>query len=106
MKVEGINKVETDKISKDIRDLAEEKKHPWSVKKKDEEKNTLSQEKKLEIEVINRSIRFEIDKELHRVIAKVIDRKTGEIIRQVPPEEAVRIAKFLLKSGLIFNREA
>lgn len=38
---------------------------------------------------------FEVDPALHRVVVKVLDGESGEVIRQVPPKEAVAIAKFL-----------
>jgi len=34
---------------------------------------------------MNRAIRLEVDNELHRLIIKLVDKKSGEIIRQIPP---------------------
>ena len=41
----------------------------------------------------NRVIRFEIDSELDAVIVKVIDKESGDVIRQIPPEELVELSK-------------
>jgi len=107
MKVEGINRSDVSKIRREVRDLLKNREinKPGKKKNADENEKKLS-EKTVEIKVINRTVRFEIDKELQRVIAKVIDKDTGEVIRQIPPEEILRIAKFLLKTGLLFKREA
>ena len=56
--------------------------------------------------LMNRTIRLEIDRELNTVVAKIIDRDTGEVIRQIPPEELLRIAKNLEQAGILLNREA
>lgn len=39
------------------------------------------------------SIQFEVDSEADRVIIKVVDQETGELIRQIPSEEALRVSK-------------
>ena len=41
----------------------------------------------------NRAIRFEIDSELDAVIVKVIDKESGDVIRQIPSEELVELSK-------------
>ncbi len=41
----------------------------------------------------NRSIRFEIDQESDEVIVKVIDKESGDVIRQIPSEELVELSK-------------
>ncbi len=42
-------------------------------------------------------VRFEIDRETDRLVVKVVDRTSGELIRQMPSEEVLRIAKLLGK---------
>lgn len=52
-------------------------------------------------------LQFEVDKDADRVIVKVVDRESGEVIRQIPTEEVVRIAKVLGKApGLLVSQEA
>src|SRR3982751_3886299 len=53
-------------------------------------------------------LRFDIDKELGRVIVKVVDRESGDVIRQIPTEEVVRIAKVLQGKapGLLVSQDA
>ena len=59
------------------------------------------------LEIRSIGIQFEIDKDTDKVIVKVIDRNSGEVIRQVPNEEVVRIAKVMGEmSGLLVNDAA
>lgn len=52
-------------------------------------------------------VRFEIDGETDRVVVKVVDRVSGELIRQIPSEEVLRIAKLLGKvPGALVNESA
>jgi flagellar protein FlaG len=43
----------------------------------------------------SRELTFEFDDDVGRVIVKLIDRKTGEVLRQIPSSEAVEIARLL-----------
>ncbi|QRQ84688.1 flagellar protein FlaG [Cupriavidus oxalaticus] len=51
-------------------------------------------------------LRFEIDEDTHRVITKVIDKETGELIRQMPIEEVLRIARAIDKVQGLFVRQS
>lgn len=51
-------------------------------------------------------LRFEIDEDTHRVITKVIDKDTGELIRQLPSEEVLRFAKAIDKLQGLFVSHA
>jgi flagellar protein FlaG len=49
------------------------------------------------------SVQFQIDPDYNEVIIKVVDQENGKVIRQIPSEDVVRIAKAMdnLK-GLLF----
>jgi flagellar protein FlaG len=52
-------------------------------------------------------LQFELDEDTDKMIVKVVDRTSGEVIRQIPSEEVVRIAKVLGKApGLLVSQEA
>lgn len=51
-------------------------------------------------------LRFEIDDQTHRVITKVVDKETGEIIRQMPNEDVVRLARAIDKLQGLFVSHA
>jgi len=49
--------------------------------------------------------RLRLDPATHRVIAQIVN-KNNEVIKQVPPEEALRIAaRFREVTGMIFDRK-
>ena len=41
----------------------------------------------------NKSVRFTIDETLDRAIVTVVDKKTGEVVRQLPSEEMLNVAR-------------
>ncbi len=52
-------------------------------------------------------VQFDFDRDLGELIARVIDPDSGDLIRQVPSEEAVQVAKVLGKlQGLLVQRTA
>ncbi len=48
---------------------------------------------------INRSLQFQLDPATGQMVATLIDAETGDVIRQVPGEEALRIAQ-RIEAGL------
>lgn len=55
----------------------------------------------------NQGIEFSIDEDSERVIVKVVDRETREVLRQMPTQEALDIAKALDRTqGLLIKLEA
>ena len=49
---------------------------------------------------------FTIERELNMIIIKIKDKDTGEIVRQIPPEVAVKIAKNLQElMGILFDEK-
>jgi flagellar protein FlaG len=58
-----------------------------------------------EIKIFNTNLNFSIDKELNKVVVKVIDKETKEVVRQIPPEELLKMAKDFEKYGsFLFNK--
>ncbi|WP_373377584.1 flagellar protein FlaG [Cupriavidus nantongensis] len=51
-------------------------------------------------------LRFEIDEATHRVVTKVIDKETGDLIRQMPTDEVLRIARAIDKLQGLFVSQA
>ena len=41
----------------------------------------------------NNELTFVLDRQTHRPLVRIIDRETKEVIRQIPPEYAVRMAE-------------
>jgi flagellar protein FlaG len=44
---------------------------------------------------------YEIDQETHEVVIRVVDSKTGEVVRQIPGEDFVKLAQRIAE----FNRK-
>lgn len=52
------------------------------------------------------SLSFRFEKELNRVVVKVIDPETGELLREVPPEAVIETLKQLRKApGALVDEE-
>lgn len=59
------------------------------------------------VEPMARNLLFTIDEDTGRTVVKVIDSATDEVIRQIPSEEILSIAKALDKlKGLLIQQEA
>ncbi|MET4001048.1 flagellar protein FlaG [Marinobacterium sp. MBR-109] len=55
----------------------------------------------------NRSLRFSVDDTADRVVVKVMDLETEEVVRQIPTEETLKFSEFLEGMvGLIFDERA
>jgi flagellar protein FlaG len=52
-------------------------------------------------------IEFSIDADLHQTVVKIVDQNTKEVLRQMPTEETIAIAKSLDKlQGLLIQNQA
>lgn len=52
-------------------------------------------------------LKIEVDRETERVIVKVLEQKSGELIRQIPPEELLELEKYLTApKGLLVEEQA
>jgi flagellar protein FlaG len=59
------------------------------------------------LELASIGVRFEFDHEANTLVTKVVDVESGEMIRQMPSEEVVRISRVLGKlQGLLVSRRA
>ncbi|WP_298271473.1 flagellar protein FlaG [Geobacter sp.] len=59
------------------------------------------------IESMTTDLRFSFDRDAERMVVKVLSRKDGEVIRQIPSKEALEIAKALdTLKGLIIRKKA
>ena len=58
------------------------------------------------LEVFNVERRFIIHQKTHQVMVKITDKQTGEVIMEIPPEEALeRYEKMQEFIGLLFNEK-
>ena len=47
------------------------------------------------VQTVGRDLRFSVDRDSGQTIIRVMDRETEQMVRQIPPEEVVALAKFL-----------
>jgi flagellar protein FlaG len=57
------------------------------------------------VQNFQRDLVFSIDKDSERLVVKVVDSETQEVIRQIPSEEMLRIAKNLDAADSFMLRE-
>ena len=59
------------------------------------------------VQATHHNIQFQLDENSGRMLVKVTERDTGEVIRQIPSEEAERLAESLSEiRSLLFSAEA
>lgn len=59
------------------------------------------------VQSVQRNINFRVDDDSGRVVVNVTERDSGEVIRQIPSEEALRLAENLAEiRSLLFTAEA
>lgn len=57
------------------------------------------------VSVINSRVSFSIDQGTNKVVIRVIDGDTNEVIRQIPPEEMLRVsARIKELLGVLFDK--
>ncbi len=58
------------------------------------------------VKSVGRSMDFSVDNSTGRSILRVVDPQSGEVIRQLPPEETLRVAKAVeyMQSMLVHQR--
>lgn len=55
----------------------------------------------------NRGIKFQVHEQTEEIYVEIIDKDTGEVIKQIPPEEMLRIAASVQEFlGLILDEKA
>lgn len=59
------------------------------------------------LQITRRDLEFSVDKESGQTIIRVLDAATGELVRQIPPDEVLAIAKRLDQpEGILFRGHA
>jgi flagellar protein FlaG len=98
-------------------DLAKEKRESYSLDKASEEASSDKSNAIQPEELLNNikaltedglySVRFEMNNETQNLIINLVDYDTGEVIRQIPPEEIVNLREYMTDlRGNIVNTES
>ena len=92
--------------TKDVYTMAQEKKinsskYLTSVREKLEE---ISELLNFEMKARSTNLNFQVDEPTNRVVVKVINRDTGDVIREVPSEAILRVSKNIeALKGILFD---
>ena len=56
----------------------------------------------------NQNLEFSVDTDTHKVVVKMVDTSTGQLIRQYPTEETLAISRGIeqLQQGLLLKQKA
>lgn len=88
-------------------DFTEQTKNTQKVTVSQEELNKMMEEIKHKFSMIEKYLQIDIDQQLRMPISKIIDMRTEEIIRQIPPEWIVDILRRMEElRGVIYSKEA
>lgn len=52
-----------------------------------------------QVQMVRRDLHFNIDEDLNKVVVKVVDHETGDVIRQIPSEEILAMLKRVRELG-------
>lgn len=88
------------------RKAAPRRAEPEQAEKKVPSEEVLTKIKRLTEEGLY-SVRFEMDQEIDLLVVRVVDRESGDLIRQIPSEEVLGVSKSLRElRGLLVNTES
>lgn len=58
-----------------------------------------------QLEFMNRSIRFSIDEDSQEIVVRVVDKRSGEVITQLPPDDVLKLKERLDEmAGLLVEK--
>ncbi len=104
--VEALDKTKVQRVQGDQnQQVQEQQKANESVSPESIKQTIDSLNKKLEM--LNSQLKVETDEDTGIRVIKIIDKEKKEVIRQIPPEVMLKIAKYLDEvTGLLFNTKA
>ena len=71
-----------------------------------EELENILNDLKKKLSLLNTQLKIQVDKDTDIIVVKVIDKETQKVIRQIPPEYVLKIAKYLNEiAGLLFSEK-
>ncbi|RUM88968.1 MAG: hypothetical protein DSZ24_02350 [Thermodesulfatator sp.] len=69
-----------------------------------EELKRILEELQRRLDLFNKQLKIEIDRELDIPVVKIVDKETNEVIRQIPPEYLLKLMKNIDQMlGLLVN---
>ncbi|MGA1861995.1 flagellar protein FlaG [Deferribacter thermophilus] len=83
-----------------------------SARQQAQKQQVSEQELKNQVKELNKALdmmnikrEFEVDKDLGEVVVKIVDTQENKVVRQIPPEEVLKLAKNIREMvGLLFDK--
>ncbi|WP_051654731.1 flagellar protein FlaG [Persephonella sp. IF05-L8] len=99
--IEALDRKQINKVQENQSNLQEIKKEiPEDILKK------AAEDLNKKFEMLNSQLKVEFDEDTGIKVVKIVDRETKEVVRQIPPEVMLKIAKYLDEvAGLLFNEK-
>jgi flagellar protein FlaG len=105
--VEALNQKQHVKVQEMKKDQLDQQKILKNEKVSAEVIEKVVEELRKKLSMLNTQLQIRIDKDTNMTVVKVIDKQTHKIIRQIPPEYVLKIAKYLDEiTGLLLNKKA
>ena len=97
-RIQTDSKKESQKSSESIQDASKNNKSENKVISLDEARKLAEEGNKI-LESVQRNLQFKIDDSTKQVVMSIVDKKTGEVIKQIPSEEVLAMAQRLQESS-------
>jgi len=110
MQSQNVDKDKT--LSTQLENQAKEKDNTDTFKNLDKKVQNEIIQKSIEdlnkkMSMLNSQLKIEIDEDTGIQVVKIVDKETKEVIRQLPPDVILKIAKYIDEvTGLLFNEKA
>jgi flagellar protein FlaG len=103
MNIESINTTVAGppRINEPVQQIDKQREQARSTPQQDSDRQSQAQSEELlnQIKALTDegqySVRFEKNDDLDELIVKIVDQKTDEVVRQIPPEELINLSKHL-----------
>lgn len=67
----------------------------------------IASDMQIQLKRLNTELRLEVDRQSHRVIVKIVDQETEQVIRQIPSEELLAISRRMEELiGVLYKAES
>jgi len=93
-------------IRQDRKTLQKETRPTEEIKKETEEIKKGIEEINNQLAMMNRSIQFSVDESSRDIVVRVVDKESGEVIKELPPESILKLRERMAQlSGLMVEEE-
>jgi flagellar protein FlaG len=97
-KIQTDSKKESQKSSESTQDASNSNKPENKVTSLDEARKLAEEGNKI-LESVQRNLQFKIDDSTKQVVMSIVDKETGELIKQIPSEEVLALAQRLQETN-------